>query len=108
MILVIVGGGGRGYGFSAAQQEELWDRWKEGASLSAIARSLNAELQHVRRFLGQTGGLRVSPPCRSVRHLGAGEREEISRGIASGLSARAIAKRLGRPASTVSREIGRN
>jgi IS30 family transposase len=36
------------------------------------------------------------------------EREEISRGIAAGLTARSIADRRGRPSSTVSREIARN
>lgn len=55
MIMVIVGGVVRDYGFSAAQQDELWRLWKEGASLGSIARSLNGELQHVRRFLSQTG-----------------------------------------------------
>ena len=34
--------------------------------------------------------------------------EEISRGIAAGLSARSIARRINRPSSTVSREIARN
>ncbi|MER7563687.1 transposase [Streptomyces sp. NPDC048523] len=36
------------------------------------------------------------------------EREEISRGIADGESARQLAERLGRSPSTVSREIARN
>jgi IS30 family transposase len=36
------------------------------------------------------------------------EREEISRGLAGQQSARSMARLLGRPASTVSREIGRN
>jgi IS30 family transposase len=36
------------------------------------------------------------------------EREEISRGLAAGDSMRSIASRLGRPASTVSREVHRN
>ncbi len=38
----------------------------------------------------------------------AAEREEISRGLAAGKSLRAIAARLGRPASTVCREANRN
>jgi IS30 family transposase len=38
----------------------------------------------------------------------AAEREEISRGLAAGESCRAVARRLGRAASTVSREVGRN
>jgi transposase, IS30 family len=36
------------------------------------------------------------------------QREEISRGIAAGLSARSIARRINRPSSAVSREIARN
>lgn len=41
-------------------------------------------------------------------HLSIVEREEISRGLACGEPVRAIARRLGRSASSVSREIGRN
>ena len=36
------------------------------------------------------------------------EREDIATGVAAGLSTRAIARQLGRPASTVSRELTRN
>jgi IS30 family transposase len=43
-----------------------------------------------------------------VRHLSFREREEISRGVAAGESLRAVAARLGRAASTVSRELARN
>ena len=57
----------RDYGFTAVQQDELWRLWKEGASLGSIARSLNGEPQHVRRFLSQTGGLRAPTPRRSLR-----------------------------------------
>ncbi|MEU5719115.1 helix-turn-helix domain-containing protein [Streptomyces sp. NPDC020403] len=61
-----------------------------------------------RRFLCQSGGVRLAPQARSERHLNGREREEISRGIAAGESARQLAKRLGRSPSTVSREIARN
>ncbi|GAA1580696.1 IS30-like element ISCfr4 family transposase [Actinomadura kijaniata] len=98
----------RDYGFSPERQDELWRRWRDGDSLGVIARGMGAELQHVRRFLRQTGGLRVPVRRRSCRHLNAVEREEISRGIAAGLSARAIGRLLERPASTISREIHRN
>jgi IS30 family transposase len=40
--------------------------------------------------------------------LSASEREEISRGVVAGRSMRSIAASMGRAASTVSREIGRN
>jgi IS30 family transposase len=42
-----------------------------------------------------------------MRALTMAEREEVSRGIAGGLSIRAIARALNRSASTVSREIHR-
>ncbi|WP_331748877.1 helix-turn-helix domain-containing protein (plasmid) [Streptomyces sp. NBC_00984] len=59
-------------------------------------------------FLYQSGGVRLTPPQRSERHLTGGGREEISRGIAAGESARQLARRLGRSPSIVSREIARN
>ncbi|MEU9117911.1 helix-turn-helix domain-containing protein [Streptomyces sp. NPDC048483] len=62
-------------------------------------------MHHVRRFLYQSGGVRLAPQQRSERHLTSSEREEISRGIAAGESARQLARRLGRSASTISREI---
>ncbi|WUX64160.1 helix-turn-helix domain-containing protein [Streptomyces sp. NBC_01431] len=65
-------------------------------------------MHHVRQFLYQSGGVRLTPRQRSERHLTGGEREEISRGIAAGESARQLAKLLGRSPSTVSREIARN
>jgi hypothetical protein len=50
------------------------------------------------------------PPVRKRRpgFLTDSERESISRGLARGDSMRAIARSLGRAASTVSREVGRN
>ncbi|NUV78325.1 IS30 family transposase [Streptomyces albidoflavus] len=98
----------RDYGFSPAQQDEIWRRWREGQSFSLIGRALGAPMQSARRFLYQSGGVRLAPQTRSERHLSGSEREEISRGIAAGESARQLAKRLGRSPSTVSREIARN
>lgn len=46
--------------------------------------------------------------ARKYRRLGSREREEISRGLASDMRAVEIAERIGRHASTVSREIARN
>ncbi|MFJ9968767.1 helix-turn-helix domain-containing protein [Streptomyces avermitilis] len=64
-------------------------------------------MHHVRRFLYHSGGVRLVPHQRSERHLTGGEREEISRGIAAGESARQLARRLGRsaqPSRTVPRD----
>ncbi|MGI5142949.1 helix-turn-helix domain-containing protein [Streptomyces sp. CA-106110] len=79
-----------------------------GQSFSLMGRALGAPMHHVRRFLYQSGGVRQAPQQRSTRHLTGGEREEISRGMAAGESARQLARRLGRSPSTVSREITRN
>ncbi|MFE1907633.1 helix-turn-helix domain-containing protein [Streptomyces gardneri] len=65
-------------------------------------------MQRARRFLHQSGGVRLAAQTRSERHLSGREREEVSRGIAGGKSARQLAKWLGRSPSTISREIARN
>lgn len=98
----------RDYGFSPAQQDEIRSRRREGQSFSLIGRALGAPMQHTRRFLYQSGGVRLTPQTRSARHPSAGEREEISRGIAAGESARHLAKRPGRSPSSISRGIVRN
>ncbi len=95
-------------GFSIEQQDLLWGMWRGGESLRAMGRSLGVSMPRIQRFLRLTGGVRPGPQRRREGHLGAGEREEISRGIAAGLSGRVIAGRLGRSPSSVSREIDRN
>ena len=51
----------------------------------------------------------VAPePIRSPLRLSLHEREEISPGLAAGESRRSIARRLGRSASTIAREVTRN
>ncbi len=93
---------------SAASKKELWERWRAGESISDIARALRKAPGSIHGMLEATGG--ISPPERRRRRcaLTPAEREEISRGLAAGDSMRAIATRLGRCASTVSREIERN
>ncbi len=98
----------RDYGLSEVEQDELWRRWRDGQSVSSIGRELGKPFQHLRRFMAQTGGVRPPVPRPARWHLSLSEREEISRGIAAEQSARTIAERLGRRASTVSREISRH
>jgi IS30 family transposase len=88
--------------------KEVWDRWEKGDSLNAIARDLDRSHSTVQGALARTGGIRPAAKRRSPLALTLAEREEISRGIAIGLSIRAIATQLGRAPSTVSREINRN
>jgi IS30 family transposase len=62
----------------------------------------------VRAYLLRCGGIRPEPRRRAATRLSLEEREEISRGLAVGLSLRAIAIGLGRSPSTVSREVAAN
>ncbi len=92
---------------SAAGKKELWERWRSGEPISDIARALRKAPGSIHGMVEATGGF--SPPQRRRRSdaLTPAEREEISRGLATGDSLRAIARRLGRSASTVCREVER-
>jgi len=94
--------------YSNAQKALMWDRWKKGDSLHAIARLFDRSHGSVQRIISRTGGIRPADRKRSAVALTLGEREIISRGLAMQLSRRAIAAQLGRSPSTVSREIQRN
>ena len=98
----------RRWKLSAAQKAELWSRWKSGQSLNEIGRALGKDHVVVQFLLARHGG--IAPPVRQrcLRALTLAEREEISRGIASGSSIRGIAKGLKRAVSTVSREVARH
>ncbi len=93
---------------SAAQRNELWSRWKAGESLHRIGRALDRPHTSIHCLLSHHGGIVPAVRRRSVHSLNVVEREDISRGIASGSSIRDIAKDLDRAASTVSREVARH
>jgi DNA-binding CsgD family transcriptional regulator len=95
-------------GLSAAAQDEVGRRWRQGESLRLIARRLGKRGPSVRALVLQTGGVQRHPPRRAPRSLSMAEREEISRGVAAGESCRQLAVRLGRAPSTVSRELTSN
>jgi len=86
----------------------MWRRWKAGESLHEIGRAFGKGHGSVRFLLSQRGGIVPTARRRSPRTLTLAEREDISRGIASGSSIREIAKGLQRAASTVSREVARH
>jgi IS30 family transposase len=94
--------------YTAAQRAEIWDRWQRGESLKSIGRLFDRPSSCIYNMLAPTGGIRPPPRHRSRLALSLAEREEISRGIARDLSLRAIAVRLGRAPSTLSREVNRN
>ena len=93
-------------GYTAAELAEVFDRWQRGESSGGIARALNRG-SNVYMLLARHGGIRPRTRCRSARALTVAEREEISRGIASGRSLRSIARILSRAPSTLSREVRR-
>jgi DNA-binding CsgD family transcriptional regulator len=90
---------------SPAALDEIWRRMRAGQSMKPTARALGLPTSTVRSYLVRCGGIRPEPRRRSPSRLGLAEREEISRGLAAGLSLRAIAVGLGRAPSTVSREV---
>ena len=95
--------------FTAAQKVELWERWKQGQSISAISRALERRNKTgVQRIVALHGGIAPLPRRRAGVALRLEEREEISRGIAAGRSIRGIARLLGRAPSTICREVERN
>ena len=91
-----------------SERAELWARWKRGDSLAAIARALGRVQGTIHHIVGQCGG--ITPPLRrrAARVLSSADREEISRGLAAGVSLRAIARALRRAPSTISREVRRH
>ena len=93
---------------SAAESAELWERWKRGEGLHAIGLALGRGHTSIAAHIRPSGGIRPPVRRRSARALSLAEREEISRGIASGRSMREIARGMRRSPSTVSREIARN
>ena len=63
-----------------AQKTEVWRRWRQGESLSAIGRALGRIPKLVHYIVAGGGGVAPSPRQRSRLALTLAEREEISRG----------------------------
>jgi IS30 family transposase len=96
----------RGYRrLSSADEDEIWARLRAGHAAKPTARALGWSTSGVRGYLERCGGIRPAQRCRAPGRLSLAEREEISRGLAAGLSLRAIAAGLGRAPSTISREV---
>ncbi|WP_371320795.1 IS30 family transposase [Saccharothrix yanglingensis] len=93
---------------SNEMKADLWRRWKTGESISVISRGLGKPPGSVFTVLKHHGGIAPEPRKARGGSLVLAEREEISRGLHAGESYRAIAERLSRAVSTVSREVNRN
>jgi IS30 family transposase len=97
----------KGYALSETTSEGIWELRARGLSEREIARQLGLGQNTVSHYLRALGGIRPRPRRRAERCLTLDEREEISRGIARGQSAREIARTLGRSHTTIAREINR-
>lgn len=98
----------RGPFVTEAEKAEIWVRRARGEPVWMIARQMGRHRGTVQALVAATGGLPPPARQRSRRELTTHEREELSRGLAMGESCRALAARLGRAPSSVSREVRRN
>ena len=94
---------------SAEIRGRFWRARASGATLREAAAAAGVSKTAAHYWLKESGGVRprVGRPASPLR-LSMAEREEISRGLARGLTLTAIAAQLGRSTSTVSREVKRN
>jgi IS30 family transposase len=94
--------------FSEAEKAKIWDALERGEAIRGIARRMGRAHGSIRTFMVANTGRRPRPVGNSELRLSLPEREEISRGLAAGLSLRAIAAGMGRAPSPVCREVNAN
>jgi len=99
---------GPGWQRTPAELNAIWARWKAGDTFDAMGQAFGCSLFTIYDLIRRSGGVPPRPRRRSPRVLSTQEREEISRALAARESLRAIARRLGRAPSTISREIRRH
>ena len=90
---------------SPTEREQIAAQLRGGAEVGALAERFDCSKKTIWRVRSEWALRRR--PGRSELRLRFAERERISRGLAAGESARAIARALGRAPSTVTREIAR-
>src|SRR5580765_6684807 len=86
---------GKRFGLSAEQKSDVWRRWKSGQTLHEIGRAFGKEHSSIRCLVSRHGGIAPAVRRRALLALSLREREEISRGLASGSSIREIANSHG-------------
>jgi IS30 family transposase len=99
----------RGIPLSKSERLEVLERVASGERQLEIARIVGCGTTTIQRILSAAGGRpsrRSRRRPRSPLRLSLPEREEIRAGIAAGDSFHAIARRIGRAPSTISREVG--
>jgi IS30 family transposase len=92
-----------------ALQVRFWEGVRSGLGVTEARLAAGVGNEIAFRWFKQAGGVRSNGPRPvSGRYLSVTEREEIAVGLAAGESVRAVAARLGRSPSTISREVRRN
>jgi IS30 family transposase len=87
---------------------EFWERVRSGLSPRDAGVAMGMR-KGAERWFALAGGVKSNGPGPvSGRYLSLADREEIAIGLARGESYRVIGARIGRPASTISREVERN
>ena len=60
--------------YTEADKALMWERWRRGESLHAIARLFDRYHSSIGGMLSRTGGIRPRPRCRSALALALAER----------------------------------
>ena len=94
--------------FTDEERMLAYQRILEGISYVDIAEELDCSLKFLYRQFGTQRDRAAAPAKRSALRLSADEREAVSRGLVAGASFRALAQRLNRAPSTISREVMAN
>ena len=92
-----------------ALRVRFWDEVRSGLPVREAAAAAGVHRHQAEAWFREAGGVTGNAPgAGKGRYLSLAEREEIAVGAAQRLPQAEIARRLGRAASTVSREITRN
>ena len=94
--------------FTEADRATIWEMREAGVPVKRIAKHLGRQNSSLRKFIADAGGRQPHERGRAELRLSLEEREEISRGLAAGLSIRVISTGLGRAPSTVCRDVNAN
>jgi transposase, IS30 family len=106
-VVVVLKSGRRGV--ARAVRVEFWELVRAGVSWRAAAARCGLPQQTAEVWFRHAGGVKANGTMPAGRrYLTVAEREEIALGLAAGRSLRWIGVRIGRPASTISREVARN
>jgi len=90
------------------EKRKVWRLWISGQTLSEIGLTFDRHAGSIFGVLKLKGGISPMQRKRRASFLTLQERESISRGLASDISIRGIAKLMLKSPSTVSHEINRN